>query len=110
MRRLGGKRQSEVGVAAARRMVMDADAIETGVLAADDECCEVGQGPANRNPESDANTGHSPSLFNSKLWRQSKPAPAHRGSTPSRRDAGGPSRRRECRDDATSPACPRPAT
>ena len=49
--RLGRQRQCQVGVAAAGRMVVDADAVEAGVLAAGDERREVGQGPADRNPE-----------------------------------------------------------
>jgi hypothetical protein len=44
---------------------MDADTIETCVLAAGDERCEVRQGPTDRNPESDANSSHSTSFFNS---------------------------------------------
>jgi hypothetical protein len=42
---------------------MDADAIQTGVLAAGDERCEVGQGPADWNSKSDADPGHATSFL-----------------------------------------------
>src|SRR5216684_3465080 len=56
-RRLGRKRQRQVDVAAARGMVVDADAVEAGVLAAGDERGQLGQGPAHRDAEVDAQAG-----------------------------------------------------
>ena len=52
------QRQCQVSVPAAGRMVVDADAVEARVLAAGDERRDVGQGPADRNPEGDAEPGH----------------------------------------------------
>src|SRR5216684_2611709 len=56
-RRLGRERQRQVDVAAARGMVVDADAVEAGVLAAGDERGQLGQGPAHRDAEVDAQAG-----------------------------------------------------
>jgi hypothetical protein len=39
-------------------MVVDADAVEASVLAAGDEGRDIGQGPANRNPDRHAEPGH----------------------------------------------------
>src|SRR5262245_56193018 len=63
---LGGERQRQVGVAATRRMVMDANTIETCVLAAGDERGQLGQGSTDRNAKGEVNPGHSTSFF---TWR-----------------------------------------
>jgi hypothetical protein len=39
-------------------MIVDADTVETCVFAADNERCEVRQGPTDRNSESDTDAGH----------------------------------------------------
>jgi hypothetical protein len=39
-------------------MIMDADTVEACLLATGDKSGELGQGPANRDPESDADRGH----------------------------------------------------
>ena len=64
MRCLSGERQGEVGVAAARRVIMDADTIEACVLATRDERCEVGQGPADRNSKGELRTTFVPASPN----------------------------------------------
>ncbi|MGL1147870.1 hypothetical protein ACSTLC_23900, partial [Vibrio parahaemolyticus] len=46
------------GVAAARRVIVDADTIKAGVLAAGDERSKVWQRSADGNAKSDANPGH----------------------------------------------------
>ena len=67
MRGLGAKRQRQIGVPAARRVIVDADAIEACVLATGDERGDVWQGPADRDSKSDANPSHSTCFFNSAL-------------------------------------------
>ena len=58
MRRLGCERQRQVGVPAARRVVVNADAVEASRLAAGDELGEIGQRPPDRNPQCDTDPGH----------------------------------------------------
>jgi hypothetical protein len=72
MRRLGSKRQRQVGVAAARGVIVNADTIKPCILTASDERSEVGQGPADWNAKRDADTGHSASFFNCAPWLAGK--------------------------------------
>ena len=58
LRRLRRQRQREVCIAAAGRMVVNADAIEAGVLAAGDERRNFGQGAADGDAYGDAKRGH----------------------------------------------------
>lgn len=58
VRRLGRQRQRQIGVPAARRVIVDADTIKAGVLAADDERSKVWQRSADWNAKSDTNSGH----------------------------------------------------
>src|SRR5215471_11015720 len=58
VRRLGRQRQRQIGVPAARRVIVDADTIEAGVLATGDERSKVWQRSAEWNAKSDANPGH----------------------------------------------------
>ena len=61
VRRPRRKRQGQVGIPPAGGMVVDADAVEAGLLAAGDEGRELGQGAAHRHPEGDAETRCRPS-------------------------------------------------
>jgi hypothetical protein len=63
---LGRQRQRQVRVAAAGRMVVNADAVEARLLAAGGERRELGQWPADRNSERDADPRH---LMNSSRLR-----------------------------------------
>ena len=56
--RTGRQRQSQVGIATAGRVVVDADPVEPRIFAAADECSNVGQRLTNRNSQRDADAGH----------------------------------------------------
>ena len=56
--RVGRQGQGHVRVAPARWVVVDADAVEAGRLAARDDVGQLGQRPANRHPQADAEAGH----------------------------------------------------
>src|SRR5262249_39477622 len=58
VRRPPRQRQRQVSVPAARRMVVDTDAVEACLLAAGDERGEVGQRSPNRDSQIDADPGH----------------------------------------------------
>jgi hypothetical protein len=58
IRRPGCQRQRQVDIATTGRMVVDADSVEARVFTPRDECRDVGQRPADRNSESDAEPGH----------------------------------------------------
>ena len=63
LRRPRRQRQRQIRIPAAGRMVVDADTVEARVFAAGDESGNVGQGPADRNPQSHAKPGHLESSF-----------------------------------------------
>src|SRR5690242_14956103 len=63
LRRPGRQRKRHVGVAAAGRMVVNADAIKSCILAACDECRDVRQRPAYWNTDGDIDPGHLTSLL-----------------------------------------------
>ena len=59
----GGQGQRQVRVAAAVRVVVDADAVEAGVLAPRDEVGDVGQGASDRHADVNLHRSILPPIF-----------------------------------------------
>ena len=59
VRRLSGQGQRQIDIPATGRMIVNAYAVEASVLAAGDECSNLGQRPAGRNAQRDAEPGQS---------------------------------------------------